>query len=583
MKIESKANQNIFDAGGNPDATRRGIRGRKYLGEAIGIVLTLIFSFFLMFHTFSYDSNRHQIQISSKLWSDFGAHIPLIRSFSKGPNLTRLIHAQPIESPLFPGVPIQYHFGFYALVGLLEKLGIRLDWALNSLSALGFFGLLISVYVFSFMLFKQHKVSILSLLFFMYNGSLSFVSFFRAHPLSINTPMEIITNSRFPAFGPWDNGRITAFWTLNIYTNQRHLALSYAIAICIILMKKQPHITAPLLSILLFINYPAAAIVGLFLCWSLIIEKNTRKPILRSFLFTIPAYLLLSRYTHLASYISWQPGYLIRDNLTVMSFARFWIDNLGLHTLLIPLGIFLSPKTVRRHIAPPLILLFILPNLYKFSPDMINNHKFFNFFLIIGGIFSAYAIVCIYSFTSRFYSFIRVPIRHRYAQVLAGGLSYSLILVLLFFSTFSGIIDFFPILNDTKGEIPDGIANPDSTFIESYTSPTDLIANSTWFYHPASIAGRSLFSGYTYFTWSYGYTQSEREAELIQIYTAPTKQSVCTYLNKHNISWIELNASPESYLKPNWSLWKSLPFAYQNPSTARTIYKTDQICAYEPI
>src|SRR5688572_8586263 len=96
-----------------------GMTKRKWPAFA-GITIALLFSFFLMFHTFSYDTRTHTMSMASKVWSDFGAHIPLIRSFSYGANWDRLLTGQPIESPLFPGEPIRYHFGFYALVGALE-------------------------------------------------------------------------------------------------------------------------------------------------------------------------------------------------------------------------------------------------------------------------------------------------------------------------------------------------------------------------------------------------------------------------------------------------------------------------------
>src|SRR3989304_6961080 len=68
-------------------------------------LLLFLFSFYLMFYTFGYDAKRSTMLIAPKLWSDFGAHIPLIRSFSMGDNW-------PPASPLYPGEPIRYHFGF---------------------------------------------------------------------------------------------------------------------------------------------------------------------------------------------------------------------------------------------------------------------------------------------------------------------------------------------------------------------------------------------------------------------------------------------------------------------------------------
>src|SRR3990167_9928810 len=92
---------------------------KSYPVEIGVIISSLIFSFWLMWKIF-YVSHG-SIFIAGKLWSDFGNHIPLIRSFSFGNNL-------PAEFPLFSGEPIRYHFIFYLLVGWLEKMGWRLDY-----------------------------------------------------------------------------------------------------------------------------------------------------------------------------------------------------------------------------------------------------------------------------------------------------------------------------------------------------------------------------------------------------------------------------------------------------------------------
>jgi len=508
----------------------------------------LLFSFFLMFHTFSYDGGKHEIRIASKLWSDFGAHIPLIRSFSYGPNLTRLLHGQPVESPLFPGEPIRYHFGFYALVGVLEKLGIRIDWALNLPSALGFFLLLILIFRLSYVLFANNSVALLSVLFFLFNGSLSFLKFFQTHTIA-----DVVTNTKFPSFGPWDGGGITAFWNLNIYTNQRHLALSYAIVLALLIIRQRPVLTAVLLSFLLFTNYAAFAIAGLWLAWVFWREHSERTPLAVAALLTLPALLWLQRVANLSSVIIWEPGYLARTTHVVL----FWWQNLGAHMILIPLGLVFASRAIRSRFGLPLLALFILPNLFRFSPDMINNHKFFNFFLILGSMFSAYAVV-------------------RIGQMrLVGRIGQ---ICLIFLLTLSGIIDFFPVINDYKGSIADVVASPDAQFFATQTKPADVVANSTWFYHPASLAGRSIYSGYTYFTWSYGYDQVMRETTLRAIYEAPTRQTLCHLLTQHSIALVELNQRPESYLAPNWKLWNDLSSAYENPDTNLKFYETKTIC-----
>lgn len=119
---------------------------KQYKFVIFFLSLCLIFSFWLMFHTFSYENNS--ILIASKAWSDFASHIPLIRSFSLGSNL-------PPEYPIFPGEPIRYHFLFYLVVGLLERLGMRIDFALNIPSALSFFLLICSIYLLAMLLFNR--------------------------------------------------------------------------------------------------------------------------------------------------------------------------------------------------------------------------------------------------------------------------------------------------------------------------------------------------------------------------------------------------------------------------------------------
>jgi hypothetical protein len=549
---------------------------KHWIPTFVGMTVLLLFSFFLMMRTFGYDSASHTIHIAPKLWSDFGAHIPMIRSFSMGPNLDRLIHNQPIESPLYPGEPIRYHFGFYAIAGILEKLGVRLDWALNIPSAAGLFLLLLTIYWVSYELFQNAKISILSVIFFLCNGTLSFLAYFQKNPLSPHTVADIITTGRFATFGPWDGQDVTAFWTLNIYTNQRHLALSYGIVLLILLivirLKKQPTglsrslyggaLIGLLAAFLFFINFAAASILGLFLVWLFLAHKEGRIPLVISSLIAFPAILVLRHLTNISSSIAFEPGYLAHHPLTWQTLVTFWFQNLGLHMVLAPFGLLLSPKKVKKLLLVPLLLLFLLPNVFRFSTDMINNHKFFNFFIILAGMFSAFAIIRI------------GRIRHIGPICLIGC---------IFFLTLSGFIDFFPVINDNQGGLVDIQGNPDAHYFLDHTPKDAIVADSYWFYHPASLTGRSIYSGYTYFTWSYGYDQGKREQQLIHVYRATSQDNLCKLLTQDNISYIELSAHPEAYLQPNMVLWNNLVPVYKNPDTGLRIYETNKICTAIPL
>src|SRR3990172_9448479 len=135
---------------------------RLKLREIILFIFLFIFASFLMLKTFSVKEGN--ILIASRAWSDFAATLPLIRSFSLGSNF-------PPQYPIFAGPPIRYHFAFFATVGLMEKIGIRLDWALNSLSTMSFFLLTIAIYYLGKIIFKSKKVGILSVILFFFNGS----------------------------------------------------------------------------------------------------------------------------------------------------------------------------------------------------------------------------------------------------------------------------------------------------------------------------------------------------------------------------------------------------------------------------
>ncbi|MFZ2025654.1 MAG: hypothetical protein WAV51_05240 [Microgenomates group bacterium] len=538
-------------------------------------VFAFLFSSSLMWQTFSYDTETASLFIAPKAWSDFAAHIPLIRSFSLGNNW-------PPESPIFPGSPIQYHFLFYFLVGMLEKIGIRIDIALNTLSVFGLSALMLTIALMAKKLFSRYATATIAVLLFCFNGSLSFVRFFEKHPLSSHTLQDIVTNTAFPAFGPWDGGLVSAFWTMNIYTNQRHLGLSYALVLITILLTlktntMQSKVHRFLLSCsialsmitLLFLNQAAALIAGIWLLWICIIQKKSRIPLLCAALISIPSIFVYTKLIGLSGTITFDPGYLVHNPLTLRSIVVFWWQNLGLSFVMIPFGFIVAPKKVKILFIVPLLLLFIAPNLWRFSPDMINNHKFFNFFIIVGNLLTAHGLVKIFDWLKKSSSkIIRI-------------LSYWVIGLLAFILTLSGIIDLFPIFNETKGSMQDAPNNRDVEFFRTNTPPDAVILNSTWLYHPASLAGRKIFAGYTYFTWSYGYNQTKREMQQKSIYEATNKEKACYLLQKYHIGYIELSRTPEQFLQPNNVLFENeFVNLYTNTTTGMNVYDVAQSCNY---
>ena len=112
-------------------------------------------------------------------------------------------------------------------------------------------------------------------------------------------------------------------------------------------------------------------------------------------------------------------------------------------------------------------------------------------------------------------------------------------LVIIFFLTLSGLIDFFPIKNDSFVTINDYSKNPDILWIKESTPPNSLFLNSSYLYHPASLAGRKILLGWPYFAWSAGYDTNQRYKILKDIFASSSLQSICPLLEKANIDYVE--------------------------------------------
>jgi hypothetical protein len=507
--------------------------------------------------------------MASRLWSDFGAHIPLVRSFSMGDNW-------PPEYPIFPGEKIRYHFLFYLFAGLLERAGFRIDWAVNIPSIIGFFLLLVMIYTLATHLFQRKSVGVLSVVFFLFNGSLSFLKFFEKHPLGPSTIKDILTANQFATFGPWSGDLVTAFVHLNIYTNQRHIGLSFGIVLFIIYaLLNLERITSPykkhpvffflfsvflgtLAGSLFFLNHPALLIAVIFCAYIFVFHGKTRVCLCIMLLTTLPFLWYFFQIAQPGSIPIWEVGYLSKKPFAWETFFEFWLHNLGIHLFLLPVGFIVAPKNI-RFLFIPLVILFILPNLYRFSTDMINNHKFFNFFTIIAGMYTANLLVKLFSLRIMFITLITI--------------------IMFILSIFSGILDFIVIHNDYYLVLLDIPANKDAAYFATYTPPDAVVLNSFWLYHPASLAGRKIYNGYSFFTWSAGYPTYQRESLVKQIFQSEDVNYICAVLGQEHISFVELNRNPEGFIKPIGLVWSTFAPRYDNPKTGVRIYKTQDICA----
>jgi len=498
--------------------------------------LLLLFSAWIMFHTFSYDTDRHMISLTGAVWSDFAATIPLIRSFSMGENW-------PPEYPIFPGLPIRYHYLFALLVGKLEALGMPLDWALNIPSIAGFFLILLMIYLLGKKWFGDSRIAVLSVVFFLFNGSLGFVQFLQKLSPSQNLFKQIIFNDRFSAMGPWDGGNVLGVWHLVVFVNQRHFSVALGILlsfiyVCHCLDGKSKRVQlgwALFFGILigLFPVFHKAVILVFAVIMSIYFLLL---PPARLFLFATGVIsILVMNLLWLLSFdilgapsgFGWYPGIMIQGEPGLMNAAKFFWYQFGLHTVLIPVGFFLAPRQVRASMSPAFVVLLIA-FLFRFSEkEPLVAHKFVNFFLIIGQMLTAFVVVKIYDLVSS---------KHPRARIASLGATA----VIIFFLTLSGIIDLLALVNTSKIGIPDVGASPEVTWFAENTPRDTIVATRRFLYSPASIAGRKIFLGYGYFTDSVGYDTGGRARILEAIYSGKSRNGMCRLLEINNISYVDV-------------------------------------------
>lgn len=561
------------------------------LPEIILLALVIVLSIVLMFGSLSYDAKDQTLQIGSHLWSDFGSHVPLIRSFSLGYNF-------PPQFPLFPNEPIHYHFLLYSLAGILEKLGSHFIFSLNVASALSFTALCLLLFSLARHIFQsKYAVGVIAVVLTLCNGSLAFWDYFKTHtPFARETYSAIIANKEFLAHAPYGEGPITAFWQLNIYLNQRHLAGALAIGLFIIYLcydnfaLKKPVRTKQLVAVGVILGLLPFYHAQVFVMVSVVIVAMAllffgRQTLFRLVAFFLPAAiialpqllwlgvirlpqalvasvctsLLCQAPTSLSSF-AFAPGYLVPQPITAITFITWWVQNLGLSAIVLT-DVLRNQKRQYLLLYASFVPIFLMGYLFRFSPDIATNHKFFNFWLMLTNMFIAAWLVNLWH-------------KHIAGKVITG--------ILLLFLTLTGILEFFPIINDMKFHVGDWKTNPVSTWAKTQTDQSAVFLTSNDMYHPVSLAGRNVFMGWPYFAWSAGADTDMRGHIVADIYNATERLAACSLLRDNNISFVTIEEGRGDNLysanKPFFDLNFIAIFSQRIEPITFTFYDVKQSC-----
>ncbi len=498
--------------------------------EVVVYLIIFLFSWYLFSKSFGYEDGS--FLISSNTYLDFGAHISFIRSFSLGNNF-------PSEVPFFANKGLVYYFMFDFYTAILEFLGLRIDLAYNLLSSIAFSLVLVLIYQLPNLIFKTGKkiIGILSVILFLFSSNLSFLLFFQKYGINFNLVSSFWHNAFYleGSVIPLSTQlEIANFWNLNPFVNQRHFV--FGILFFLFLIYYSIHILRnktvqrndlvysvllglfPLWHTVVFIS--SYFVLGMFFLLQSQVRKRIFVLLCISFLIAIPSIILIT--LNSSREIIFNPGFLISDKLNIQNFTVFWVFNLGITIFTAIFGFILVNRNVKKFILAFMIL-FIAPNIFHFSSRFyFDDHKFFNLWIILINIISAY--------------FLWYLFRYKFLG--------KLIFVVVFLAlTASGYISFMVIKNSVNEKMVDYTSNALMKWSKNNIPQKDVILTNGEIYDPISLIGRKTIIGRVNYIYVYGGNpQSEINDKLILL-NGKDEKKINEIIKKRNIKYVVIYKS----------------------------------------
>ena len=195
-----------------------------------GIVTILITATatFLMFYT--YRINGTTLQSGFSTFSDLSPHTAMVSSFGKGFNF-------PTQYMHFSGDGIKYHFLFYFLAGMLEYLGLPIDYAINLPSIIAMVCALVLLGLLAVLISSRRIAFAVAPVLVFFRSSLNAFVHIKELMAEGNTLQQAV--KAILEFNQWY--KVTDYddwgiWAINVYPNQRHLMLGVAVIIIMVII-----------------------------------------------------------------------------------------------------------------------------------------------------------------------------------------------------------------------------------------------------------------------------------------------------------------------------------------------------------
>ena len=534
--------------------------------EFILMAITTILISIITIQSFYY--NGPALHTGYSIFSDFGPHTAVMRSFSSGSNF-------PTQYPHFPDGTARYHFMFQFFCGNLESLGMPIDWAINLMSILSLVFFVLLFYCFVTIITNKKPIALIASLLFFFRSSLAFIDYFKTSPDNIFKALigstEFIGHTTHEDWGLWNQ---------NVFINQRHLPFALCILVLVLIimlplfnemmtsLKAHPHKVFKN-----FVNYTDAwvpssytraitcgILVGAVGFWNgavfisilliLFTMALCSKHRIEFLIIAVFASLLFltQLYTFAGTGVSTggdiiKLGFLtdfstLSDDLvaringvttvgTLLSsftiipiviwhtVTKYLLPLLGIMPFLAVFGIIVAKKGTRL-----LALIFITPLIFAFTfsltPDIAVNHKYIMIAIAFLNIFIATFIYSLFTLTKQI-SYKSMPL-NIFCKFVA--------VVLIIALTLTGVIDYFTIINKNKNAVV--ISEEDTIYIwvKENSATNAVFLTETAVLGPYLFAGRNISSGHGYYAMSAGYDVRSRDDLITQTYLSTSPEEL---------------------------------------------------------
>ena len=510
----------------------------------------------LMWRTFFVSDGK--LHVGLTVFSDFSPHIGMIRSFSYGNNF-------PTSYSHYAGEDIRYHFMFQFMVGNLEFLGLRLDYAFNLPSIMCFVVVFMLLYVLALKLTGKQGAGIFACLFFAFRSSKTLYTFLtgiKPHEGIIKTLKE---NTAFISDTPHEDWGL---WNLNVYCNQRHFALGLAVMFFILILyighpfdmyqrlktdsqagknkdrslltgwlwqgakalffsregwlaaDLRTSIAAGILLGSLGFFHGAALIGCILVLFVMAIISSRRLEFLITALITMALSFAQTSFFIDGSAVSFQPFFgFVAENKTLFGVLSYLERLLGV----LP-AVLLVAFCIENGVGRWMMLAFAAPLLFAFTVsltvDVTVNHKYIMMSCILLSIYAAGLIM----------------------RLLKSGkyMVRALGVLLIFMLTATGVYDFCTVIkrNEPKSAIILDLDSPLTEWIKNNSDSKDIFLTHRYALNQVVLGGAMLYEGWPYFPWSAGYDTDRRERQVIAMYEAKSPEELDRLVKANNIRFI---------------------------------------------